>query len=71
MAVLLLAGPAQADLSWGDLEDKGCADPTNAPGLRQYVARLNGIPPGQSWEDTCDKAPISIAGQFFPHPGRA
>lgn len=68
VAVAALATPVQAELKWGAFKDNGCINPLTHPGLRSQSAVLWGIPPGQSWEDTCAATGATIDGVRLPHP---
>ena len=67
-AAAAFATPAQAELKWGAFKDNGCINPITYPGLRSKSAVLWGIPPGQSWEQTCAATGATIDGVQFTHP---
>lgn len=53
-------------LHWGPFQKDGPV----GNGYRQYSSVLWGIPPGQSWEQTCAVTPAVVRGHAFPHPTR-
>jgi hypothetical protein len=59
----------RAQLRWGTFKDNGCVIfDKKGWGMRSYSSVLWGIPPGQSWEATCARAPANVAGRHFSHP---
>jgi hypothetical protein len=59
----------RAELRWGTFKDNGCVIfDSKGWGMRSYSSVLWGIPPGQSWEETCARTPATVAGRRFSHP---
>lgn len=59
----------RAQLQWGTFKDNGCVIfDDKGWGMRSYSSVLWGIPPGQSWEETCARTPANVAGKHFSHP---
>ncbi len=51
---------------WGDITQKEC----NNAGKRKWSAILWNIPPGQSWENTCNNQSATVSGTYFAKPTR-
>ncbi|MEO8602723.1 MAG: hypothetical protein ABI629_09110, partial [bacterium] len=49
---------------WNAFVPEGCV----APGIRNYYARLDNIPPGLNWDATCLMTPADVAGTHFDRP---
>lgn len=59
----------RAQLQWGTFKDNGCVIfDDKGWGMRSYSSVLWGIPPGQSWEETCARTPANVGGKHFSHP---